>query len=110
MIDTKRHDEICQRLDDLDVLDQRKELVIAIYTLIYTAIGLNEMVKNEQLKYLSYYILLSDYIYSYCTEIIYQNNELKLLKTFATHSKKLLLDVLDGNDTDYFIELIVSNL
>jgi hypothetical protein len=108
--DTFRHNEISDRIKHLGISDSKKEIVVAVYTLIYTGIQLNNEVKDPQKENVSYYILLADYIYSYCTEILYRQKEFKLLNTVVSNTKKIMIDLLNKKDTDYFIEIILNNL
>lgn len=109
-IDAKRYDEILSHLAMKDITNERKELISAVYTLIYSAIHLNQLAKDPTLPYLSYNVLVADYIYSYCSEILYSHREGKLLKAFAGIAKRVLIDTLYGNDTSYFLEEMLENV
>jgi hypothetical protein len=108
--DTFRYNEIINRIKHQDISDSKRDVVSAVYTLLYTAIQLNNEIKDLQINHLSYYILLADYIYSYCTEILYKQKEFKLLNAFVSNSKKIMIDLLNQENTDYFIEVILNNL
>lgn len=111
-IDINRYDEINNQLINHPSSLEKKEITSAIYTLFYTAINLNKDVKdlNSDDQNISYMILLADYIYSYCTETLYNKKEFSLLQTFTSITKKVIIDILNNRDTSYFLDALINNI
>ncbi|ERJ12591.1 hypothetical protein [Haloplasma contractile] len=108
-INIAKYHEVCHHLNSKHISDHYKEIIAAIYTLFYTALDCHKMAKYDSSD-LQYYILLGDYISSYCTEILYKNKKFELLDVFTQNTKKVIFNRLNQKHTDHLLKALMNTI